>query len=1092
MNRLLLRILLIFLLGAPFLSKGQFYTGSYQEFGKSRVQYQGFQWQSFNFQRFKVYFYSGGRDLAEYTSRAAYEELKALEKQFGYYIDDKLEIIVYNRLTDFRQSNIGINSDLESNVGGVTQLVGNKLFIYYEKDHPMYHTMIRRALAEVLVNHMLYGGNWKEVIKNAALLNLPEWFVNGFIAYAAEGWSVEMDNWVKDAILNDRITKFNHLEGRDAYIAGQAIWNYIAEKHGEKAITNIFSMTRVSRDIDKGLIYTINTNLHQLSNAFVSYYRDRYQKDVARATAPTLQPLEVSIRKRRSVYGFRISPDGRYAAWVTNIMGKYKVWVLDRSTGEQKMVYKREHKLARITDESFPVLAWHPTLNALAFTTERKGEVLFCIHTLDDGKTSEKPMFKLAKVLSMSFSPDGKNVAMSGYADGRTDIYEYNIIGNSLTPITEDLWDDLHPSYTPKGEILFSSNRFSDTIPIRAGLEEIKPWEKDYDIFMYDPHQPGRRVILRRITTSPEQNEYYPQYDGHRTYSFLGDRNGVYNRYRAQYDSAISHIDTVIHYDYFSSVYAITNYDRNILEYQTAHESGEYAFLYFKDNQYKLYIGKLEDDKLFEPSQLPNTFYRQVTGTAQLAPAPDGDKPPRTTIILKEEPDSSKEIDIDNYRFSDDDPEFEKQVIELEEELKEEEDIVLKEEEYEDESDEFELPTQRLYKRNFTIDYLVTQFDNNFLNASYQRYIGPGAVYFNPGINGIFKVGLTDVFEDYKVTAGFRLGFDLRSGEYLLQLEDLSGRVDHKYLVYRQSFQNNFEIDQLRVYTTEAKYQAKYPFTEVSALRGTAGYRYDREVFMAVDDVSLQEPNRHYHMSTLKLEYIFDNTIPKGLNLYNGTRLKLFGEYYQEFNRQQQSFFVLGLDIRHYQKIHKEIIWANRLSASTSFGDQKLLYYLGGVDNWIFRRNPSFDQDVRVDERQNYGFQTIATPMRGFVQNARNGNSFALINSEIRVPIVRYFANRPLRSDIWQNLQIIGFFDIGAAWTGANPYSDENSFNTTIIEQKPLEIEIQNLQEPIIWGYGFGVRTRIFGYFVRFDWAWGVNDYETQESIRYLSLTLDF
>ena len=57
--------------------------------------------------------------------------------------------------------------------------------------------------------------------------------------------------------------------------------------------------------------------------------------------------------------------------------------------------------------------------------------------------------------------------------------------------------------------------------------------------------------------------------------------------------------------------------------------------------------------------------------------------------------------------------------------------------------------------------------------------------------------------------------------------------------------------------------------------------------------------------------------------------------------------------------------------------------------------------------------------MRGFTQNIRNGNNFALINSEIRWPFVRYFAGHPLRSNFLNSLQIVGFGDIGTAWTGA-------------------------------------------------------------------------
>ncbi len=46
--------------------------------------------------------------------------------------------------------------------------------------------------------------------------------------------------------------------------------------------------------------------------------------------------------------------------------------------------------------------------------------------------------------------------------------------------------------------------------------------------------------------------------------------------------------------------------------------------------------------------------------------------------------------------------------------------------------------------------------------------------------------------------------------------------------------------------------------------------------------------------------------------------------------------------------------------------------------------------------------------------------------------------------------------------------------------------------EPIVFGYGVGVRTRLLGYFVRADWAWGIEDRIIQPRIFYLSLSTDF
>jgi len=136
----------------------------------------------------------------------------------------------------------------------------------------------------------------------------------------------------------------------------------------------------------------------------------------------------------------------------------------------------------------------------------------------------------------------------------------------------------------------------------------------------------------------------------------------------------------------------------------------------------------------------------------------------------------------------------------------------------------------------------------------------------------------------------------------------------------------------------------------------------------------------------------------------------------------------------------------------------------------------------------------LATPMRGFIQNVRNGNNFALFNSEIRIPLFKYLINRPMKSDFLETFQVVPFFDAGTAWTGWNPYSKENSFNTTVIgnPQSPIIIILENQKEPIVYGYGWGLRARIFGYFIRFDHAIGTDDGFRLPARNYLSLSLDF
>jgi hypothetical protein len=405
-------------------------------------------------------------------------------------------------------------------------------------------------------------------------------------------------------------------------------------------------------------------------------------------------------------------------------------------------------------------------------------------------------------------------------------------------------------------------------------------------------------------------------------------------------------------------------------------------------------------------------------------------------------------------------------------------------------SNELRFPIQQNYYTSFKTDQVVTQLDNSFLGTNYQRFTGGGSpVYLNPGLNALFKIGLSDLFEDKHIVAGFRIAGSL-DNEYLLSWENRIKNVDRQLVLHRQSFLKvNGYAGIAKILTHDARYTWKIPFSEVSATKLSIMYRNDRTVFASVSDESLPTPNAYDNYGGAKVEYIFDNTRKRGLNLYNGTRFKMWAEYWRLVKEEQHDLLTMGFDFRNYKKIHRDLIWANRVAGATSFGKDRLVYYLGGVDNWL---NPQFDNSIIIVKPEQYQFQTLATNLRGFKQNIRNGNNFVVWNSELRWPIFKYLLNRPIRSDFVQNFQIIGFGDLGMAWYDVNPYSDENVLNKNVYVGNPVTLTIFNQKEPIVGGYGFGLRSRLLGYFIRVDFAWGVDDKKVQKGMTYLSLTTDF
>ena len=415
--------------------------------------------------------------------------------------------------------------------------------------------------------------------------------------------------------------------------------------------------------------------------------------------------------------------------------------------------------------------------------------------------------------------------------------------------------------------------------------------------------------------------------------------------------------------------------------------------------------------------------------------------------------------------------------------------------------DEQKDPRQRIYQKAFYQNYIVSQIDFSFLNASYQAFTG-GAVYFNPGINALIKVGTNDLLEDYKITGGMRMPLDFDSHEYLISVENLKKRLNKQLIFHRQVFKNVIdESTYIKTYSHEFSLIMRYPFSQVTSWVRTISLRHDKTVYLTNTfnpASALNEPNTYKVWAGIKLEYIFDNTRKLGINLPAGTRYKIFGELYQQVNDQFDNLVVLGADFRNYLVLHRNLIFANRFATSTSFGSSKLIYYLGGVDNWTnFTpfKTPTFIplSEIRIDETANYVYQTVATNMRGFSQNIRNGTNFALINSEIRWPIISYFANYPLSSSFFENLQVIGFFDIGSAWSGTSPWSGKNAYdNDVIIRGSTMEITIDADRSPLVAGYGFGVRSQLLGYFIRLDWAWGIENMQVLPHIFYFSLSLDF
>ena len=204
------------------------------------------------------------------------------------------------------------------------------------------------------------------------------------------------------------------------------------------------------------------------------------------------------------------------------------------------------------------------------------------------------------------------------------------------------------------------------------------------------------------------------------------------------------------------------------------------------------------------------------------------------------------------------------------------------------------------------------------------------------------------------------------------------------------------------------------------------------------------------------------------------------------FTEHPQTYNV-GFDARHYLPIYRNIIWAVRGAGDFSWGSEKIIYYLGGVDNWLF---PKFNKENKPDPDNTYAYQSLAVNMRGFKQNVSNGNNAVVINSEIRAPIFSSFFNKPINNAFLRNFQLVQFFDLGTAWNGAY---DKIERPGVIYGSPPVTVRVRSGGVgPFAGGYGFGARSTLLGYFLRVDAAWEMNGVFRGKPMWYFAMGLDF
>ncbi len=1086
--------LVISLILPPLLAFSQSVT---TEFGKNRIQFTDDfdKWDMYETENFVTYWYGKGREIAHTVVQLAELDNPSIEHILEHKMNDKIELIVYLDLTDLKQSNLGIE-DQFVNKSGITKVVENKVFLYFNGDHNALRKSLREGIASVYINSMLHGNNLQEIVQNAVLLNLPDWFQDGLVSYVGEEWSPEIDSQLKDYFTDPKKKHkdFARLAKENPSLAGHAMWYFIANTFGKSTISNILYLTRINRSLESGLVYVLGLDSKELASQWQTYYKKRYAQQ-SQPESYILNNLPLFKQRLNIPIGrLRLSPDGHQLAYTLNDNGRVRVMLYNMGSGEKKVLFRYGvRNFEQEADLNYPVLAWRPDGKELSIMYERRDVAYLMKYDFDHHTTlTDKLSPEYHRIYDMDYwSAD--TLMLNGSTDGFSDLYLYAPITRQSVRITNDFYDDLDASVITMNDqryILFSSNRPDETLK-KMELDSLLPIGP-LDLFLLS--YSNGSGSLRQLTFTPAVSERKARMSGKDELICLTDIDGRWQRIkvsRLSEDPPLSQLQA--------------RYDRDILLHEYVPGAREVIDWFQKWNLPFIYAHPL--DSLVSKFPVEKIIPHQMKEENVAAPP------------LKTETKQDEVIDP-GYLFQTPFPVPSHSTIKV---IKNDSSMVIKDAVSAITDFNKSIPNSKLSydpsklvpfvhsrviasRLRFKLDYFNTTLNNDVLFGGLDSYAGTKREFEPSPLGLLFKASIKDLLEDYVITGGVRFPTTFNGSEYFLVFDNRKRRIDKEYALYRKSVIEYDPTEEIPTHRNQfvsvlGLLKFSYPFDVYNSVRLSFTLRNDRTIALATDNSSLKVPTDDAQRAGLKMEWVFDNTRSIDINSLLGTRAKFSAEAVKRFDLNlfeagkkfqfNKGFMtVLSFDARHYVSPDRRTIFAGRLTGATSFGSERILYYLGGVENWLF---PSFDNTVSVPQNVNFAYTAIAANMRGFKYNARNGSSVVLANAEVRVPFLQYLSHQKIRSSFLRNLQAVGFIDAGTAWHGSDPFGPSNPLNTVTLTNPPtVEVTVNYYRNPLIVGYGVGVRTMIFSYFAKLDYGWSLETKTNRDPILHFSMGADF
>jgi len=552
-----------------------------QYFGRNKPRYRGFNFKVSETPHFDIYHYFKNKEVVEDLSKDVELWYDFHSKALNHEIELANPLIFYNNHAEFQQTN-AISGSVGVGTGGVTEGLKNRVIMPVSFSNQQTHQVLGHELVHAFQFDIIIGGD-STSIRN--LSNVPLWIIEGMAEYMSIGRvDAFTAMWMRNAVLHDNVPTLTEMASPRyfPYRYGQAAWSFLAGLYGDHTLQPFLNET-AKFGVPRGARNAFGTDIDNLNNLwqnglqtqFDPYLKDKQESRIGKTLLSKANSGRLNVSPS-------LSPNGRYVVFLSEKdLFSTDLFMADAKTGE---IVRKLSSLAKDSDlDNFNYIesagTWSPNSKQFAFVGFQKGANVIVIKDVENGKTTET--FDLGKVRAFTnptWSPDGKEIIVTGSVEGQTDLYAVNVRSQRVRQITDDKYSEIQASYNSDGTMLvFSTDQRSFTEGRSLG-------RYTYDIAIMDLAT-GDQEILDIWHGADNIN---PTYDHEDNIYFMSDGDGYRNMYRYIVETGETYRMT----DYLTGLSGIARYSPVL---SASRKRDRVLFTHYSDSEYIIKRGTSED-----------------------------------------------------------------------------------------------------------------------------------------------------------------------------------------------------------------------------------------------------------------------------------------------------------------------------------------------------------------------------------------------------------------------------------------------------------------------------------------------------------------